>query len=264
MIGGIMNKKVDIKKPIEGLVLYGYRGSISHNMFIPNDEPTSIDDKDLMGIYIDNIDNYFGIPKNRNRGTKEIKYEEYDIVLYEIRKMFNLLIKNNPNVLSLLWLRDNFYVSTTEIGQRIIDNREIFSSKESYYSFTGYAYGQLKRMTHMALEGYMGEKRKEIVNKFGYDTKNASHLIRLLRMAMEFLSTGELNVWRKDAPQLLEIKRGEWTLEKIKSEADRLFKLSEEAFLRSKLPVKPDYKRAEKLLINILQEYFERIGENPE
>ena len=108
----------------------------------------------------------------------------------------------------------------------------------------------------MAYEGYMGEKRKEIVDKFGYDTKNASHLIRLLRMAMEFLSTGELNVWRKDAPQLLEIKRGEWTLDKIKDESDRLFKLSEEAFLRSKLPVKPDYEKAEKLLINILKESF--------
>lgn len=257
-------KEINVKNPIDGLVLYGYRGSISHNMFIPNDEPTSIDDKDLMGIYIDNINNYFGIPKNRNRGTQEIKYKEYDIVLYEIRKMFNLLLKNNPNVLSLLWLRENFYILKNDVGQILIENREIFSSKESYYSFTGYAYGQLKRMTHMAYEGYMGQKRKEIVKKYGYDTKNASHLIRLLRMAMEFLSTGELNVWRKDAPQLLEIKRGEWKLEKVKSEADRLFKLSEEAFLRSKLPSKPDYEKAEKLLIGILSERFNRIGENPD
>lgn len=39
----------------------------------------------------------------------------------------------------------------------------------------------------------MGEKRKQLVAKHGYDTKNASHLIRLLRMGMEFLTVEEIN-----------------------------------------------------------------------
>ena len=49
----------------------------------------------------------------------------------------------------------------------------------------------------------MGEKRKAIVRKYQYDVKNAAHLIRLLRMGIEFLETGELRVFRAmDAEEL--------------------------------------------------------------
>lgn len=57
----------------------------------------------------------------------------------------------------------------------------------------------------------MGERRKALVRRHGYDTKNAAHLIRLLRMGIEFLQSGELLVDRSghDAGELLAIKRGE-------------------------------------------------------
>jgi len=63
----------------------------------------------------------------------------------------------------------------------------------------------------------MGTKRKMLVEKYGYDCKNAAHLIRLLRMGVEFLKDGRLYVMREDAKQLIEIKRGEWTLEQVKA-----------------------------------------------
>ena len=78
-------------------------------------------------------------------------------------------------------------------------------------------------MEHYSTMGYMGEKRKALVDKYKFDTKNASHCIRLLRMCMEALITGEVHVFREDASQLLEIKRGRWSLEQVKAEADRLF-----------------------------------------
>jgi hypothetical protein len=71
--------------------------------------------------------------------------------------------------------------------------------------------------------GYMGQKRRELVRRVGYDAKNAAHLIRLLRMGIEFLTEGTMHVERADAPELLEIKRGAWPLEKVKAEAERLF-----------------------------------------
>jgi predicted nucleotidyltransferase len=245
-------KDFNPKEPINNLILYGYRGSIAHNMYIPSDDPLSIDDKDLMGVYIDTIDNYFGIPKTRNRGTKEITYQEYDIVLYEIRKMFSLWYKNNPNALSLLWLQDNHYLKKTYYGDLLICNKHLFSSKKIYKAFVGYAHGQLKRMTAFKKEGYMGEKRKSLIKKFGYDVKNAAHLIRILKMGIEFLATGELNVFRADASVLLEIKRGEWSLDQVKNEANRLFKVAEDALVHSHLQEKPNYQDIENLLIDIL------------
>jgi hypothetical protein len=108
-------------------------------------------------------------------------------------------------------------------------------------------------MEHFVFEGYMGEKRKKLVEKFSYDCKNASHLIRLLRMGIEFLTDGKLRVFREDAPELKDIKTGKWSLERVKAEANRLFILSQEAFVRSKLPEKPDTEKVEKLLIEIIR-----------
>jgi len=42
----------------------------------------------------------------------------------------------------------------------------------------------------------MGKKRRELVMRVGYDSKNAAHLIRLLRMGIEFLTEGTMYVER--------------------------------------------------------------------
>jgi len=247
-------------------VLIGYMGSISHGTYVPKNDPNSIDDKDVMAIVIPPIQFYFGVGDIRsgsdrqwgwgNKGTKELKRDEWDCVGYELRKFVSLLVKGNPNVLGLLWLDEVCYIHRSMAGNRLITNRSLFASRQAYHSFAGYAHGQLHRMTHNAFEGYMGEKRKALVEKYGYDCKNAAHLIRLLRMAIEFLTEGELYVRRQDATQLIEIKSGGWTLDKVKEEADRLFKLAEEAYIRSKLPNTPDMEKVNNLLTGILVDHF--------
>ncbi|HEV7396784.1 MAG TPA: hypothetical protein VGN86_09775 [Pyrinomonadaceae bacterium] len=62
-------------------------------------------------------------------------------------------------------------------------------------------------------------------------------------------------VERTDGPELLSIKRGEWPLEKVKAEAERLFQLAQEAYVRSSLPPEPDRDRAEKLSVKMIGEY---------
>ena len=238
-----------------------YRGSIAHGMYTQPTEPTSIDDKDIMAVCVPPIDYYFGIhaafPANQlfpTNGTHEIKRDEWDIVVYEARKFIGLLAQGNPNVLAMLWLRPNMYIKKTSAFDLLIENRQAFVGRHVYKSFTGYAYGQLHRMTHHAYAGHMGAKRKAIVDKFGYDLKNAAHLIRLLRMGAEFLKDGELYVHRDDAQQLLEIKRGEWTLEQVKAEADKWFALSEQAYINSTLPKSPDLAKINELSVTIIRQ----------
>lgn len=237
-------------------ILAGYRGSISHGTYVPQNDPNSIDDKDVMCIVIPDLDHYFGLKNFGSKGTKEIKKEEWDVVVYEFKKYISLLLKSNPNVLALMWLEENDYITRSDLGDLLIKNRELFVSKKAYHSFSGYAHGQAHRMTHMAFEGYMGEKRRKLVKKYGYDTKNAAHLIRLLRMGIEFLTEGKLFVKRQDASQLLEIKKGEWTLDKVQEESDRLFKLAEEAYIRSPLPSEPDYDKVNQLCLEICEMRF--------
>jgi uncharacterized protein len=237
------------------LIFLGYRGSIAHGMYVPNTDPNSIDDKDIMGVFLAKPEHYIGLKKEKE--TREKWYNEWDCVYYEMKKILSLLIKGNPNVLSLLWLNDRYILHTSEEWEKIQEIRDAFVCTNVYHSFSGYAHGQFKRMTHFKFEGYMGEKRKKLVEKHGYDCKNAVHLIRLLKMGIEFLKEGYLYVERKsDATQLLEIKNGEWTLEQVKKESDRLFALCEEAYVGSTLPAKPDYDKINGACVDILKEYL--------
>ena len=81
--------------------------------------------------------------------------------------------------------------------------------------------------------------------------KHAAHCIRLLKMSIEFLIDGEMQVERKDASYLLDIKRGEWTIGQVQEEAERLFAQAENAFIQSTLPVRPDFREVDKLMVKI-------------
>lgn len=244
----------------EWTILSGYIGSLAHGTWQPSSEPTSVDDRDVMAICVPPLEYYLGLKTFGSRGTMEVKRDIWDIVIYEARKALGLLSQGNPNVLGLLWLPENCYLNRSAAGQLILTHRSMFVGKHVYNAFIGYAHGQLHRMTHGACLGYMGEKRKSLVERFGYDTKNAAHLIRLLRMGIEFLATGELNVRREDAPQLLEIKRGEWSLERVQSEADELFRRAQEALITSKLPTGPDREHINDLCCDVVMTAWKERG----
>lgn len=241
------------------VILCGYRGSIAHGTY---EENTTHDDKDILGVFVNPPNSLFGI---REEETVERMIEErvsekktvvWDVVYYSLRHFLRMLMKQNPNVLCLLWLDEKYYIKTTLLGRDLISYRKNLLSKQCYYSFSGYAHGQLHRMTHPAPTGQLGAKRKELVQRFGYDVKNASHLIRLLRMGVEVMVTGELQVERPDNNLLLEIKRGEWSLEKVITEADRLFKLMDEALVRSTIQNKVDEDYVNKLCEDITKSFY--------
>jgi hypothetical protein len=102
--------------------------------------------------------------------------------------------------------------------------------------------------------GFMGDKRRNLVKRVGYDSKNASHLIRLLRMSVEFLGTGEFKVKRTglDAEELLDIKRGNWPIEQVKQHAQELFAQARETYEKSTLPEEADSAAAEMVTMEII------------
>jgi len=237
----------------ERSILYAYRGSKSHNTYVPSTDPHSIDDIDTMAIYIAPKNYYLGVKQKQFKSKYRVE-GEYDEVFEEVARFIGLLLKQNPNVLGMLWLKPHLYIKKKPLGQLLIDNKEIFSSRIAYKSFTGYAHAQLYKMDHIAGNGYLGAKRKKLVKKFGYDTKNGSHCLRLLQMGLEFITTGELNVWREDAQKYINIKQGKWTLDEVRKEAERLFKLTDQAIISSPLPLKPDIKKADELCMYIIEE----------
>lgn len=244
----------------EWAIVIGYRGSVAHGTYLPSDDPDSVDDKDLMAVCVPDSSHYLGLHRYGSRGTKEIVRDvpgppetRWDVVVYEAQKAISLLEKGNPNVLSLLWLPETYYVKRTAAGRLLLDNRDLFSGKHVFNAYAGYASSQLSKMERGSFKGYMGEKRRALVEQHGYDTKNAAHLIRLLRQAIEFLSTGELLVERPDASELIDIKRGLWSIEKVKAEAETLFAQARTALINSPLPAKPDHDAVSSLTEQVIR-----------
>ena len=286
------------------LIVLALMGSHSHGTYMPPEEPDAVDDVDLMGFVVPPLPFHIGLPRWEHW---RLQADELDVVIYSLDKAVRLLLKSNPNIVGLLWLREKEYVHRHSTFELLRSQRAIFSSQAAADSFAGYAYDQLKRMEAFDLErmaeyealtkeirahgpmtevleadkaklehiahnwtlplttlhrfrklhhehfsGYMGEKRKAMVRKYQYDVKNAAHLIRLLRMGIEFLETGQLQVFRtSDADELKRIKRGGWTLDQVKEQAEQLFGRIERARAQSPLPPRPDETAANALLMEI-------------
>jgi len=239
------------------IILEGYRGSMTHGTYVPSSDPNSIDDIDTIGIFVAPMNYYCGLGdiSDKSFDTKEMMEGKYDRIYYDIKKFFRLLLQGNPNVVSLLWLDPKHYITRTRYGDDLLKNRELFVSKQAFHRFAGYARGQMHKMCHNKCDGYMGEKRKKIVAKYGYDTKNASHLIRLLHMCIDFLETGQYVVERPEKNKLIDIKIGKWKLHGVKKEAESLFRLANKRFEECTLPNYPNWDVAEKLLIKIICSY---------
>ena len=60
-------------------------------------------------------------------------------------------------------------------------------------------------------------ERAALEASYGYDTKHGAHLVRLLRMGHEILTTGQVHVWRgdRDAEELKQIRAGAWSYERL-------------------------------------------------
>ena len=94
--------------------------------------------------------------------------------------------------------------------------------------------------------------------KFGYDGKNALYLIRLLRICVEVLSTRKVIVKRPDREELLSIKNGAWSYQKLIEEAEKLDKQAEELYKTSLLPKTPNFQELDSLCVDVVEKHLER------
>lgn len=103
-------------------------------------------------------------------------------------------------------------------------------------------------------------KRAELEKKYGFDLKHACHLKRLLTMAREIIETGKVNVSRKniDAEELIAIRNGDWSYEKIVEFAENQNKELDELVKISKLPKVPDVSFFDTLTQNMILEMHEQ------
>ena len=97
-------------------------------------------------------------------------------------------------------------------------------------------------------------KRQVLESKYGYDTKHAMHLVRLMRMGVEILGEGKVLVSRPDAKELLAIRNGAWTYDKVVEFAAEYDKKLDALYKTSSLPKDPPRDKIDDLCVSIVKE----------
>lgn len=98
--------------------------------------------------------------------------------------------------------------------------------------------------------------RTGLINKYGYDTKFASHLIRLLLEGKELLLTGRIEFPLIDANLIRDIKLGKYAMKDVIEMADDLEVELESVLKISILPELPNYEEIKGLCIYLLKKYL--------
>lgn len=135
----------------------------------------------------------------------------------------------------------------SEIREEVTKESAYRQLKKSWYEYKSWKEGRSK-------------KRAELEEKFGYDTKHAAHLVRLIHEGKEILEYGKLTFPRPEATLLTEIKSGKFKYDELLEIAGEFDKQFDSLYQKSFLSHSPDIIGANKLYLSILEDYYMENG----
>ena len=150
---------------IENKLAYKFvRGSTLYNTNIETS------DVDYGGVFI--------LPNERLIGLSDfyqdqVSDEKHDTTYYEFNRWVELLMKANPNALESLFVPTDKVIGNIHPAvQLIIDNRDMFLTKECFKSLSGYAYAQIQKCRGLNKKCVQPVMEKKEVLDFCYTFKD--------------------------------------------------------------------------------------------
>jgi predicted nucleotidyltransferase len=217
------------------------------------------DDLDLFGVFIEPPKYVFGVHASDSwetfvwstaPDTRKNTRDDIDVCLHSLRKWSRLAINGNPTIIHFLFTdaQDSDWT-----WQEIVRSRDLFLANTHVASFLGYAKAQMLR-----LNGKLARdtNRPELVEKYGYDTKMAMHMIRLMFECEELLMDGHITLPNPRKDQLIEIRTGKHTLEALNQWYQQLVDSCKYWEEKSVLPKIIDRDKINKLLVRLYCEFF--------
>jgi len=204
-------------------------------------------DVDIRGVFLPGKVHVFG-----TRKVQEVSFGE-DGKLHELRSYLAKLEAGTPNFLDWVFAPADCILYTDPLFVRVLAARNMFVTNALYKRITGYAIGQMRKMGSITRES--GDKRKTLIDRHGYDTKNALHLLRLLETARLLFTTGEYRVRIPDKERdlLLRVRNGEMPLDDVKNLAESFLVVVDDAFSKSVLSDRPNVHDVDNLCIEVFE-----------
>lgn len=171
-------------------------GSGVHGMAIDG-----TDDQDEMGVYIETPEQVLGLTEAPGHYVSRTVAEgqrsgpgDVDLTMYSLRKYLRLATAGNPTVLLLLYVHGQAVLVDTPLGAELRQLRTAIVSRLAGRRFLGYLDGQRKRLVGEGPRRNRVPNRPELIERYGYDTKYASHALRLGLQGLELMTTGHLSL----------------------------------------------------------------------
>ena len=161
------------------------------------------------------------------------------------RKDFGLADNDAHKVGVIRALHENGYV---------LDEAERWLQKEKEYATALERWAQYRHW-----KTSRNEARAILEAKFGYDTKHAMHLVRLMRMCVEILDGKGVQVFRPDREELISIRRGAWSYEDLLQEAKDLDEKAAYLYEHSALRSRPSVERLNDLCIQVIDMHHDML-----
>lgn len=220
------------------------------------------DDRDELGICVEPAEYVIGLRRfqqyeSRTQPTGVRSGPgDLDRTVYSLRKWMRLALQGNPTILVPLFTPVDALVLLTEHGRYLRAHPELVLSRQAGLRFLGYLNAQREKLL-----GRRGDvpSRPELVERYGFDTKFAYHMVRLGLQGVELLDTGRftLPVPEPDRSWLVALRRGEHTLAEALDRVALLEVRLGALLATSALPPTPDYDRANAWLVDVHHEAWE-------
>lgn len=237
------------------LILLATVGSTAHGIAVEG-----TDDQDLMGVCIEDSEYVIGLKhfeqdifRTKPEGVRS-EAGDVDRTIYSLRKYIRLALSGNPSILTLLFTQPSF---TTSWGQELQELTPRLAARSAGKAFLGYMTQQRQRL--LGERGQMNVKRPELVDAFGYDTKYASHMLRLGFQGVEFLETGKLTLpmRERERDHILNVRTGQVELNDVLTTAGELEQRVADLLDTSPLPAEPDREYVNDWLVSVHFDFWE-------
>lgn len=174
-----------------------------------------------------------------------LNHASEDVTMWELEHFANLAGKANPNALELLWAPPIYLGSA---GRLLRANRDLFLSRQVYFTHMGYARGQLRR----ALEGTGGSRGQAHLRR----EKFLFHTLRIAAQARRILEHGadfKLKISEIDLRYMWEVARTA-DPERVATMLEGMRPAINDAFEHSALPERVDAEALNDLVLTIRRE----------
>lgn len=214
-----------------------------------------LEDLDMMAVVVERPRQFVGfspddtwVHRTKPQGVRS-EAGDIDLSVYGLRKYLHLALKGNPTILLALFAPQEFVRRHDVRGMQLQALAPYIVSKQCYWPWRGYMKQQHERL--LGLRGQRNVTRPELVDKYGYDTKYAGHIVRLGLQGEELLTDGKLTLPMPPEQRELciKIRTGGFSLAEVSGLIIDVEKRIEASFQASTLPLWPDREKVQKWML---------------